>query len=678
MVLSSQSCRLACLVAALWLIPGGLASARAQEEVLSPRNANYTIEVRLDPDEKTLEGREVLAWRNDTRVAARELWFHLYWNAWKNNKSTWLRERVLRGFRQRRPRRRKIAREDWGYSTLKSVRVLPRGGFAEADLTGQMRFAAPDDNNPDDETVLVVPLPRPVRRGETIQVEIRWQSKIPRTFSRTGFRGNFFFLAHWFPKLGVFEAAGTWNCHQFHAATEFFSDYGVYDVKITVPRGWKVGATGVAVEVTDNEDGTSTHRYQQADVHDFAWTTSPDYREARRRFEQPGLKPVEMRLLYQPEHEEQVERHFRATAAALRYYGTWYGEYPYGHVTLVDPAWGSGASGMEYPTFFTCGTRYRNPEGGGSPEGVTVHEAGHQFWYAIVGNNEFEHAWLDEGLNTFSTGRTMEAAFGESAYVRRFLRGFFPVMVREIVRRRMRGGRRLDGYRQAARRDVQATPTFLYFPATASAISYNKTALWLATLERLLGWETLQKILSTFFERWKFKHPTPEDFFAVANEVSGQDLTYFFDQVYRKAAVFDFSVDLVSSQEVKTEGFTDKEGELIYRKGESAEPKLYETRVVVRRRQDGILPVEVLLKFENGEEVRAVWDAKALWKLYTVVKPAKLEYAAVDPERKILLDINYTNNSRRLKARAEVPASKWASKWMIWLQDFMQTLAFLF
>ncbi|MBI4463059.1 MAG: M1 family metallopeptidase [Acidobacteria bacterium] len=640
---------------------------------LSPRIANYTIEVRLNPQEKRLEGKEIVEWRNAMRVPTRELWFHLYYNAWKNNQSTWMREDSLR-----RPRReRKLRREDSSYCSVKSIKVL-RGWFAEADLTSQMRFAAPDDDNPNDETVLVVHLPRPVGPGETIKVEIVWESKIPRTFSRTGFRGNFFFIAQWFPKLGVYQADGTWNCHQFHAATEFFSDYGVYDVRLTVPTGWRVGATGREQGVTDNPDGTSTHHYRQADVHDFAWTTSPDYREARQRFESPGLNPVEMRLLYQPEHESQVERHFRAAAATLQYYGTWYGPYPYDHVTLIDPAWGSGAGGMEYPTLFTCGTRYFNPEGGGAPESVTVHEAGHQFWYAIVGNNEFEHAWLDEGLNTFSQARVLEAAFGERAYGQRFFRGFFPVLIPDILWRRMTQGNRLEGYRRAARAEAQATPTFLYYPASASAITYNKTALWLATLEQTVGWEAVRNILSTFFERWKFRHPTPDDFFAEANQVAGQDLTPFFDQVHRKAAVFDYGVDSVLSQEVKTEGYVEQEGKLVYQKGRAGEPKLYEARVVVRRFQDGILPVEVLLKFENGEEVRDVWDGESLWKLYTVVKPAKLAHAAVDPEHKLLLDINYTNNSRLFRSRAGLPATKWASKWMIWLQDYLQTLAFLF
>jgi len=640
---------------------------------LSPRNANYTIEVRLDSAQKTLEGKEILTWRNLMQMPAQELWFHLYWNAWKNNRSSWMQEALL----SRRGAR--IPEEgDWSYCEVKSVKVLPAGANTGANLTGKTRYASPDDGNPNDQTVLVATLPQPVSPGESVMVEVSWKSKIPRTFARTGFRDNYFFIAQWFPKVGVCQADGTWNCHQFHAGTEFFSDYGVYDVKMTVPRGWLLGATGEPKGVTDNSDGTATHEYVQADVHDFAWTTSPGYREARKNFEFPGLKPVQMRLLYQPEHERQVERHFRATQATLRYYGTWFGEYPYGHITIIDPAWESGTGGMEYPTLFTCGSRVLNPAGGGSPEGVTVHEAGHQFWYGIVGNNEFEDAWLDEGFNTFSTARTMDAAFGETSDVFRLFRGYIPYMVPEIKFHRMTGGNRLDGYRDAARSDIEATPTFEYFPATGANISYNKTALWLSMMERMLGWETLQNILSTHFQRWKFRHPKPDDFFAIANEVSGRDLTYFFDQVYRKAAVFDYAVESVASDELKTEGLVDKDGKPTYVKGGSSTPKQYQTRVVVRRLEDGVLPVDVLLKFENGDEFRDLWDSRNTWKLYTIVKPVKLSYAIVDPDRKILLDINYTNNSRALVPKADFAASKWASKWMIALQDYLQTLAFLF
>ena len=133
---------------------------------------------------------------------------------------------------------------DWGWIDITAIRLLSSSPAPFTDLTASRRFIAPDDGNADDRTVMSVPLPRRVAPGETINVEIAWTSKVPRTFARTGVVGNYF-MAQWFPKIGVLEDAG-WNTHQFHASTEFYSDYGVYDVRITVPRGWTVARPGVS------------------------------------------------------------------------------------------------------------------------------------------------------------------------------------------------------------------------------------------------------------------------------------------------------------------------------------------------------------------------------------------------------------------------------------------------
>lgn len=666
----------------------------------SPRLANYRIDVRLDPVEKRLEGSQMLTWTNAQEEAADELWFHLYWNAFRNDHSTWMLEDRLRG---RGELGEDIRDGDWGWIDVDALQVsssgaASAGGDAEAssgwlDLSDAMRFVSPDDGNPDDRTVMMVSLPEPVEPGESIEVAMAFSAKVPRTFARTGFRGDFFFIAHWYPAIAVFEEGG-WNCHQFHAATEFYADYGVYDVSITVPSGWVLGASGRRVDERENDDGTVSLRHVAEDVHNFAWTTSPDYVVLERRFEKAGLPAVDMRLLMQPEHLAQADRHFAATEAALEHYGTWYGPYPYSYLTVVDPAYGSGAGGMEYPTLFTCGTRLFNPPGGGSPEGVTVHEAGHQFWYGIVGNNEFEDAWLDEGLNTFSTARTMDAAFGESFLTRRYLSlsrddgggrrdgGFFVATFPAIRETRLVAGDRLDRYRRDATWDAPSTPTFGYFPKSASSITYSKTALWLHTLERTLGWETLRQILQTFFERYAFRHPRPEDFFAVVDETAGEDLGWFFDQVFHDSVTFDYAVESVSSRPAEVNGFVeDDEGVPVLvggGDGENAgtEPRRYRTEVVVRRLGAGHFPVDVLMVFEDGSEVRRAWDGRYRWRLFVEERESKLEYAVVDPERELLLDLDYTNNSRLREPAAELPARKWASKWMLWLQDLMAGFSF--
>ncbi len=536
------------LVVLAVLAVSGSTGAESQE-ALSARNANYTIEVSLHPDSKTLTGSQTLTWTNIQDQPTRELWFHLYWNGWRNDRSTWMQEDSIRG----RSSNRKPRAGDWSSLEIDAARLVDPNGGASVDLMTTFRFVSPDDQNRHDRTVAVITLPAEVRPGETVQIEMDWRAKIPRTFARTGFRGDYYFIAHWFPKLGVFQGDG-WNCHQYHSATEYFSDYGVYDVSITLPGKFVVGSSGLRVEHRDNTDGTWTHRYQQADVHGFAWTASPDYLEQTERFEEEGLPPVDIRLLYQPEHKGQVERHFDATKAALKYYGAWFGAYPYGHLTVIDPAYGAGAGGMEYPTLFTAGSRLFNPFGGGSPEGVTIHEAGHQFWYGLVGNNEFENAWIDEGFNSFGDARTYDAAYGDSYYVKRYFsppgtrsRGFFPVLFEDLAEGRDFFGYRISSFRNSPTTEVMAKSTFRYFPSKAGTLSYSKTALWLATLEEYLGWETLQAIMSTFFDRYKFGHPVPEDFFTIANEVSGQDLGWFWDQVYYGSDDFDYAIESVKS-----------------------------------------------------------------------------------------------------------------------------------
>jgi hypothetical protein len=662
----------ASVVGIAWLALGAQSRSRPADVRPSPgarsaRNANYTITVRLDTATHTLKGQELISWRNISRAATSELRFHLYYNAWKNTGATFFREAALAGASLRQ-----IAEQDFGWTQVTAVRLVGGNG-APLDLTSARRYVSPDDGNADDQTVMSVALPRPVAPGESIEVAIEWTAKIPRAFVRTGAVRGYYFLAQWFPKIGVLEDEG-WNCHQFHASTEFFADYGVYDVSMRVPKGWVVGATGIERDRTDHADGTTTWRYHEEDVHDFAWTTSPDYLERRARFEHPTLPPIEMRLLLQPEHAGQAERHFRATRAALRYYGEWFGAYPYGHITIVDPAWRSGAGGMEYPTLFTAGTRWLAPPGVTSPEGVTIHECGHQFWYALVGNNEFEDAWLDEGLNTYSTARVVEQAYkDENHLARRFFGGFVPFVFGDIDMTRVDGDG-MGGYRPAARSDVPSTPSFHYWPGTGGAISYSKTALWLHTLENYLGWPTFRKCLAAYFERWKFRHPRPADFFQVVNEVSGRDLTWFFDQAYRSTRVFDYGIDVLRTAPSASTGFFDRGGKPTFAQAAAAGTR--RTTVVARRYGDGVFPVDVAVRFANGETVREHWDGSGQWKAFTYERAAPAVSAEVDPEHVLVLDVNTTNNSRVVQPKSAAASTKWMVTWMVWLQDLLVTYAY--
>jgi len=614
----------------------------------SPRNASYDIDVRLEPSDRSLHGTERIRWRNISAHPTRELQFHLYWNAWRNAESTWMRERRLAG-NANTPRS-----DAWGWTDIRQLRVHWSDRIDA--LTPRLHYIAPDDGNTADQTVAAVPLPRAVAPNETIEIEIEWSARIPRPFARTGYIDNYYFFGQWFPKLGVLEDAG-WNTHQFHSSTEFYSDYGVYDVRMTVPRGYVVGASGREVSVTDGPNGASVHRYHGDDIHDFAWTTSPRFLVRTRMFRHATLPGVQMRLLLQPEHADQEDRHFDSAAATLRYYGEWFGAYPYDYITIVDPAFQSGSRGMEYPTLFTAGTRWIAPQREIDVEEVTIHEAGHQWWYGAAGSNEFENAWMDEGINQFSEARTDEVAFGASNHLtRRYFGGFIPWVFDDIpVKRHWDEG--IAGYRAQAESDAEATPSFRYWPSTGGNITYFKTALWLHTLENWLGWDALQHGMSTYFARWKFRHPYPNDFFQALSQAAGRDLTPFFDEVYRGSDTFDYGVQQLTSTPAGKDHFR--------------------TTVVARRFGEANFPVDVVTTFSDGSRKTERWDGVERRIIYRYDTSVRARSVTVDPSRVLMLDVNYTNNSRTLQPRGSEASLKWSLKWMTWLQDLLITYASL-
>jgi hypothetical protein len=263
---------------------------------------------------------------------------------------------------------------------------------------------------------------------------------------------------------------------------------------------------------------------------------------------------------------------------------------------------------------------------------------------------------MDEGLNTFSDARVMGEWKTPIYLHQRYFGGFIPYVFKDIVLEREHDWDRFVGYRRNAKSDAESTASYRYYPASGRNITYNKTALWLNTMERWLGWPVLQRVLSTFFERWKFRHPTPQDFFAVANEVSGRDLGWYFDQVYRSSNVFDYGMQELRSQ---------KDGDT------------FRTTVVVRRYGEAVFPVDVVVTFEDGERVNERWDGQGRWTLYTYERRVRALSAEVDPERVLLLDVNRTNNSRTLKPKGPAAATKWSLKWMVWLQDCLLSWSML-
>ncbi|NNF03323.1 MAG: M1 family metallopeptidase [Rhodothermales bacterium] len=598
---------------------------RAQEEPLSDRRVSYVMDVRLDPDQRSVTGRQRVTWRNPANEPVDELQFHLYMNAFSGPNSTFMKESggVHRGFEAGE-------NDPWGGIDIeRMVRIdASSTGDAESetDLTSDIRFIQPDDGNLDDRTVIQVDLDEAVAVGDSIVLDIDFTTRLPEIVARTGWkRGEsgrpFFMVAQWFPKLGVYEVpgqryvpedaeSGAWSTHQFHANSEFYADFGTYDVTISVPDDHVVGASGIRVDESV-AGGKKTQRYVARDVHDFAWTASPDFLEFSRTWNH-----VQMRVLLQPAHRHQADRHFEATIIALERFADWVGPYPYTTLTIVDGI--GGANGMEYPTLITAGTWYALPSWVRLLELVTIHEFGHQYFYGILASNEAEEAWLDEGINSYVETRIMSDVWGNGSAI-----DLGPIDIGD------REAQRLAYVKSNPERGALYTRSWDYRWGDYSKASYSKPATVLTTLERHLGWETMHRILRSYYDTWAFRHPTTRDFQAVAEDVSGEDLSWFFDQFVYGTAVVDYQLD-----------------RLTYRRIENTDTTLYRTTVRVHRAEDGVFPQTVRAVFADGTSQDRRWDGEDEWREFTFESATRPERAIVDPAFTVFLDVNRLNNGR--------------------------------
>ncbi|HKD11155.1 MAG TPA: M1 family metallopeptidase [Thermoanaerobaculia bacterium] len=680
----------------------------------SPPVVTYTIEASLDPTAKTVTGKERLVWRNPSGDSVSELRFHLYLNAFKNNRTTFLREW---GGRLREDLAGSRA-QDWGSIDIDSM-VNERG----EDLKPGARFVQPDANDASDETVLAVALPSPVPPGGAIALDFAFRDKLPRVFARTGFVRDFFLVAQWFPKIGVYEPAGLrgrpaggWNCHAFHANSEFYADYGAYDVTLTVPSRFIIGATGRKIAET-KKGSVTTYRFQQDDIHDFAWTADPRYVVVEFPFSPPAdvpagwsalaarqlgmaasqiaLTPVSVRLLLQPNHLAARDAYVRSAKEALSFYGLWFGAYPYPTLTIVDPPDdGLGAGGMEYPTLIT----------GDAPslflrwpfqrvrfvEDVTVHEFGHQYWYGMVGSNEFEESWLDEGINSDAEYRNMELAYGRG---------------NEIL---LPGGLRMGLYAIAhiaylSEENLDPISRFSWRFSSGNSYglnSYFKVALFLAQLRHDLGDQTFARAERAYFQEWSFRHPSTSDFFAVFERVCGCDLSTYRANLVEGTARLDWSVASAGTSRVaRDDGMFDRGGKRVTleegapagkagageREKEAGKPGSFNSSVLFGNVGEWPHAAQARLVFEDGKVLDWTLPAAARWIRLRIRYRSRLAWAAVDPEGANVWEWKLENNSRVLGAgrgaadtagaRAVAKYSGWAAHFAAILQQLLWSLA---
>ncbi len=566
----------------------------------------YEIRATLRVETHTLEGTEVLVYRNNSPDTLDHLWIHLYPNAYRDRESKYAKEEELMGnytfsF---------SGAEDRGYVEIASVSSEGRPLEYEVDGT-KMRVESA----------------RPLKPGEELYLEIEFHLKIPKIFSRLGHKGRHYEMSQWYPKAVVYDAHG-WHPDGYHALGEFYGEFGDYDVWITLPHDMVVGATGVLVEPEEEikrmdslaagerlerEEGTKTLHFRAEKVHDFAWVADPDYRLIRGEHGRTRIN-----ILCLPKHEGAWKEVLGYARDALAYYGTWYGDYPYSTLTVADGYLGAGG-GMEYPNLVIISVE--SPSLTRLLELVVMHEIGHQWFYGVLGSNEMDETWLDEGINSFSELRYMEEKYGREGNLFNwpkwldFMPSFGDRWFHQVA------------YYIAATNHAEKpilTPAheFVHELVAYQAAAYSKAAWVVDMLRYLLGDETFDEVMRTYVQRYSYKHPHTPDFIQVAEEVSGQELDWFFDQWLRTTEVCDYGIRRVE------------------RKGET-------TEVVVERKGGIVMPVDVLLETKDGDRHLKGWDGREKLKTLTFQTEKAIKYALVDPDNRILEVDKWNNRAPR-------------------------------
>lgn len=619
------------------------------------RIADYQLEVSLDAERHELRGAVTVTWRNRGREAVSSLPFHLYMNAFRGEQTAWMRESrgAHRGVSQ-------SGESPWGYIDVQTARL--------ADSGEALRWTFGDDP-----TLMTVLLPRPIAPGEQVAVALEFLTKLPRVFARTGHAGDFHMVGQWYPKIGVLDPERGWQAHVFTLNSEFFADFGDYDVSIEVPQRFVVGASGALVAEEALGEGRRRLRYRAEMVHDFAWAADPRFVE--RLVEWRG---VLLRQLIFPERVGDAQAHFDAAIATLESMDARFGAYPWSTLTIIHvPEDAGGAGGMEYPTLFTTSDIAERSLWWaifGLDERIsgiltTVHELGHQYFQGLLASDEHREPWLDEGMNTFANGMVFADWHGPSAWVARL--GGQAISEPELVRLSLLRGADLDPVASPA-------DAFLEVTGGYGVTVYRKTAAIMHTLRALAGADAFDEALRAYALRWRFRHPRGEDLEDALIEGLGATLTFpsgsaagpvhmdvarFLEQALRSVDVLDFGISRVENRRrIGDAGWrVDEEGDLVETPRPETWPKLtaladaeIEGVVVVERRGAMRLPVELEVEDVHGEAQRLTWDGQDRYRVF-VFPGRRLRRAELDPDHKLVLEPRRLDN---LRYAADQPAPK--------------------
>ena len=511
------------------------------------QEVNYTINVKLDDIKHELNADETIEYINNSPHELSFIYMHLWPNAYKNNKTA-LAKQLFEN----------------GSTEFHNSKEFMRGYIDGLDFKVNNETVKWELDSVHID-ICKVYLNKPLKSGEKIIITTPFHLKIPLgTFSRMGHIEQQYQITQWYPKPAVYDMNG-WNQMPYLDQGEFYSEFGSFDVSITLPKNYVVGSTGDLAEndperiwldkkaeetalLTDfpkndkfpkSDPETKTLRYRQSNVHDFAWFADKRYNVLKGIVELPHSKRnVTTWVMFTNSESTLWKNSIAYMNDAIYYYSLWNGDYPYNHATAVDGALSAGG-GMEYPNVTVIG----KSGSAFSLETVIMHEVGHNWFYGILGSNERKHAWMDEGINSFNELRYIETKYPDAKLFGDFA-GTPPAKRLNLDFYKHKSQYELLYLFNAGKNEDQPMelPADKFTEFNYAGIVYSKSALVFDYLMAYLGEKKFDEAMQLYFERWKFKHPQPSDLRKVFEEVSGKNLSLFFDDIIKTSDKIDYKI----------------------------------------------------------------------------------------------------------------------------------------
>lgn len=459
--------------------------------IVAPKNLDrfnsYEMDLHLDDVNRILSGREKVTYYNRSGKAMENIYFHVYPNAFSKNESV------------------PVMFNDSSYAYpngfnpcyIEILNIKVEGKEVNYSISGS------------DSTTLKLELNKPIKKDKHVQILIDFQLKIPESRDRIGYFDGSYLFGNWYPVAAVYDNTG-WNLDPFYDIGDpFYSDSADYQIKINLPDKYIISATGNIISDNVNE-GKRIVTMEAKSVRDFAWTASSNY-----RIFNSEVDGINIKCYFMNSNTERITKAISTVENTIKIFNEGFGKYPYSSYSIVETHF---PTGMEYPGLSFIPSSYFN----GSKsmlglEGVIVHETAHQWWYGVVGNNQVDEAWLDEGLATYSKVIYFEklngAPFGEDYYEKNIH------SIYENKRKSINGKEILqkpinefDGWREY------------------DTLAYKKGAVLVAEIRNEVGDEKFFDILKRYYYENKYKNVKTQDFINIVEEVTNKNWEAFFEK----------------------------------------------------------------------------------------------------------------------------------------------------